>query len=202
MKNNVCIIKIGSTGNLLSVERALALAGANVVHYTKGFDFSKIDKIVLPGVGNFKDAMSSMEKDKEIFLNAILSKPTLGICLGMQVLAQFGFEDGESKGLGLIDGEVIKMNVKGKLPHLGWNCIIQNPKNKSPLFKNFELNEKFYFMHSYEFVNFTDFSTLTSYNNHKFVSSLFKGNLFGVQFHPEKSGQAGLKLFRNFLELE
>ena len=103
-------------------------------------------------------------------------------------------------GLGLIDGEVSKMNTKAKLPHLGWNTLINRKMN--PLFNNIELSEKFYFMHSFEFINYTDFVSLTNYNGHIFVSSVNKNKIYGVQFHPEKSGESGIKLLRNFIGLE
>lgn len=200
MKNRVCIIKIGSSGNLLNIERAIKLAGGEFLYFDQSTKLETFDKIILPGVGNFKDAMGSISLFKDKILAFINTKPTLGICLGMQILSHFGYEDGETKGLGIIEGEVVKINTKAKIPHLGWNSLVHTKDN--PLFKNFNGNEKFYFMHSYEFVNFTNFISLTNYYDHLFVSAVNKNNVFGVQFHPEKSGESGIKLLRNFIELE
>jgi glutamine amidotransferase len=200
MKNRICIIKIGSSGNLLNIERAIQNAGGNFIYFSENISLDDFDKIILPGVGNFKDAMNTIEPNRKKITEIIMQKPTLGICLGMQVLSNVGFEDGESKGLGLIEGEVVKLKVTTKIPHLGWNTLIHRKNN--PLLKNIDNSEKFYFMHSYEFVNFTDFITLTDYNGHLFVSSVNKNKLFGVQFHPEKSGESGIKLLRNFIELD
>ena len=200
MKNRVVIIPIGHSGNLKSVERALLQVGAEISYYEENFNFDSIDKIVLPGVGNFKDAMDFLSKSLNKIKNAIQKKPTLGICLGMQILSMIGYENGIHEGLGLIDGEVVEMRVNAKTPHLGWNKLI-NIKN-NPLFKGIKENESFYFMHSYELVNYTDFISLTKYNNHNFVSAIKMNNIFGVQFHPEKSGISGLTLLKNFIEME
>jgi imidazole glycerol phosphate synthase glutamine amidotransferase subunit len=201
MKKNILIIKIGSTGNLLNIERSLQRLDVNFVYFSSATDLNltTIDKIILPGVGNFKDAMNTIHKDLNVIKNLILAKPTLGICLGMQILAKYGYEDGETLGLGLIDGEVVKMNVKEKVPHLGWNTLIHRKNN--PLFTDINPNDNFYFMHSYEFINYTNYVSLTNYSNHNFVSAINKEHIYGVQFHPEKSGDAGLKLLSNFIHL-
>lgn len=125
-------------------------------------------------------------------------KPTLGICLGMQILSTLGFEYGKTKGLNLIKAEVKPMLVNAKVPHVGFNNIEVVKSNQ--LLKGLE-NEEFYFMHSFEVVNYTEIVSLTDYAGHKFVSSIQKDNIYGVQFHPEKSREAGINLFKNFIEL-
>jgi glutamine amidotransferase len=144
--------------------------------------------------------MKELENDD--FLDTLkivlLTKPTLGICLGMQILSTLGFEYGTTDGLALVNAEVKPMLVNAKVPHMGFNTVELMTANK--LFEGLE-NEEFYFMHSYEVVNYTDIVTLTGYSGHKFVSSIQKENLYGVQFHPEKSREAGIKLFKNFIAL-
>jgi imidazole glycerol phosphate synthase glutamine amidotransferase subunit len=116
----------------------------------------------------------------------------------MQIMAKLGFEFGLSSGLGLVDGEVKPIECKGKIPHMGFNKI--KIVDKNDLFHDVE-DSDFYFMHSYEMVNYTDVSALTEFKGHSFVSAIQKQNLYGVQFHPEKSREAGIKLLSNFIEL-
>lgn len=200
MSNIIGIINYGIAGNIHSIKKAIEKAGGSVKIVNNEDELNSVAKIVIPGVGSFKDAMSELEKDRliEPLKKAIQRKPTLGICLGMQILATLGFEYGKTKGLDVIDAEVKPIFVDAKVPHMGFGHIEVVKSNK--LFNDLE-NEEFYFMHSYEMVNYTDIVTLTSYAGHKFVSSVQKGNVYGVQFHPEKSREAGIKLFKNFIEL-
>lgn len=200
MSNIIGLINYGIAGNIHSIKKAIEKAGGTVKIVNNEDELSSVDKIVIPGVGSFKDAMSELEKDEllEPLKQAIQSKPTLGICLGMQILSTLGFEYGKTQGLGVIQAEVKPMLVDAKVPHMGFSRIELIKPNK--LFNGLE-NEEFYFMHSYEMVNYTDIATLTSYAGHKFVSSVQKDNLYGVQFHPEKSREAGIKLFKNFIDL-
>lgn len=200
MSNIIGLINYGIAGNIHSIKKAIEKAGGTVKIVNNEDELSGVDKIVIPGVGSFKDAMSELEKDEllEPLKQAIQSKPTLGICLGMQILSTLGFEYGKTQGLGVIQAEVKPMLVDAKVPHMGFSRIELIKPNK--LFNGLE-NEEFYFMHSYEMVNYTDIATLTSYAGHKFVSSVQKDNLYGVQFHPEKSREAGIKLFKNFIDL-
>lgn len=200
MSNIIGLINYGIAGNIHSIKKAIEKAGGTVKIVNNEDELSGVDKIVIPGVGSFKDAMSELEKDNllEPLKQAIQSKPTLGICLGMQILSTLGFEYGKTQGLGVIQAEVKPMLVDAKVPHMGFSRIELIKPNK--LFNGLE-NEEFYFMHSYEMVNYTDIATLTSYAGHKFVSSVQKDNLYGVQFHPEKSRVAGIKLFKNFIDL-
>ena len=200
MSNIIGIVNYGVAGNIHSIKKAIEKAGGVVNVINNKEELVHVDKIVLPGVGSFKDAMKELENDD--FLDTLkvmlLEKPTLGICLGMQILATLGFEYGRTEGLDLIDAEVKPMLVDAKVPHMGFSTIELINTNK--LFEGLE-NEEFYFMHSYEVVNYTNIVTLTDYSGHKFVSSIQKGNLYGVQFHPEKSREAGIKLFKNFIAL-
>ncbi len=117
----------------------------------------------------------------------------------MQILAELGFEYGKTRGLGLLNAEVKPVLCDSKIPHMGFNKI--QVVNSNKVIKGLE-TEEFYFMHSYEMVNYTDISTLTKYGNHSFVSAIHKDNLYGVQFHPEKSRQAGIRLLSNFINLK
>ena len=200
MSNIIGLIDYGIAGNIHSIKKAIEKAGGSVKIVNNEDELNSVDKIVIPGVGSFKDAMAELEKDTllEPLKKAIQTKPTLGICLGMQILATLGFEYGKTKGLDAIKAEVKPMLVDAKVPHMGFNTI---DVVKSNVLLNGLEDEEFYFMHSYEVVNYTEISSLTDYAGHKFVSSVQKDNVYGVQFHPEKSREAGIKLFKNFIEL-
>ena len=198
MKNTIGIVNYGIAGNIHSVQKALEKAGGNTLIINKPSDFDLVDKLVVPGVGSFKDAMQELENDGFISPIQEFSKPILGICLGMQIMADLGFEFGNTKGLSLIDAEVKPILCSGKIPHMGFNRIIV--ENSNILLDGVE-REEFYFMHSYEMVNYTDIIALTKYNRHSFVSAIHKDNLYGVQFHPEKSREAGIRLLSNFINL-
>ena len=198
MKNIIGIVNYGIAGNIHSVQKALEKAGGNTLIINKPSDFDLADKLVIPGVGSFKDAMQELENDGFISPIQEFSKPILGICLGMQIMANLGLEFGNTKGLNLIDAEVKPILCSGKIPHMGFNRItVENPN----ILLNGVESEKFYFMHSYEMVNYTDITALTKYSGHSFVSAIHKDNLYGVQFHPEKSRGAGIKLLSNFINL-
>ena len=165
------------------------------------------DKIIFPGVGSYSHAMESIiskKWDNFIKKNVIEEKKHyLGICIGMQILSNCGYENTKTKGLGIIDGEVENIrldNAKFKVPHIGWNDV--ELKNKNELYDGIKNFSDFYFDHSFVFKtnDELDISTLTEYEK-KFVSSVKKGNVFGTQFHPEKSADNGKKLLNNFLRL-
>ena len=198
MSNTIGIINYGIAGNIHSIEKAIKKAGGSVTIINKKEDFNKVAKIVIPGVGSFKDAMQELDNDGFIEELKNFNKPILGICLGMQILSSLGFEYGKTKGLSMINAEVKPMLVDAKVPHMGFNTIEVVRSNK--ILAGLEEKE-FYFMHSYEVVNYTDIIALTNYNGHKFVSAIHKDNIYGVQFHPEKSREAGLQLFKNFIAL-
>ncbi len=205
MKKKVAIINFGM-GNLNSVQISLNyLAIKNdVIDNPKNiFDYSHI---VLPGVGSFKKAIKNLKKNG--FFNALLqisrnkNQKILGICLGMQLLFESSTEEGSSKGLGILKGKVEKFSfskVKNiKIPHVGFNQVFFNKKNS--FYKDISSNSDFYFDHSYRVKDFNDDlnSGVTCYGE-KFLSSFNKENIFGTQFHPEKSQSNGLLILRNFL---
>jgi len=199
MTEPVGLLNYGTSGNNYNVQKALELVGAKVTSIQKKTDLDLVDRIVLPGVGCFKDAMDNLAEIRFDLLCHIQKKPALGICLGMQIFSTIGYEFGETPGLNLIDAEVKKMEVKCKVPHLGWGQL--SIVRDSPLMEGISERDNFYFMHSYEVINYTDVVALTTYCDHKFVSVVQKGNLYGVQFHPEKSRNSGIKILENFLNL-
>lgn len=200
MRNVIGLINYAMAGNIHSVKKAIEKAGGTLKIVNTQEDLLSVDKIVIPGVGSFKDAMAELQKAQllEPLKEAIKTKPTLGICLGMQILSTLGLEYGKTKGLGVIKAEVKPMQVEAKVPHMGFNKIDVVTSNE--LLKGLE-EEEFYFMHSYEVVNFHDVIATTEYAEHLFVSAIQKNNIYGVQFHPEKSREAGIKLFKNFIDL-
>ena len=169
---------------------------------------SNSDKVILPGQGSFKECMTSLLKInnlRETLEDFVITKkkPLLGICVGMQMFADVGLEEEETKGFGWIGGKVSKIdnkNNKFKLPHMGWNEI--SIKKKSNLFKNINDKSHMYFVHSFEFLpNEEQYVTSTINYSKEIVSSLEKNNIFGTQFHPEKSDKDGLKIIENFITL-
>ena len=199
MSNIIGIVNYGTAGNLHSVEKALKKASGKTLIINNVNQFNEVDKIVLPGVGSFKNAMKQLENIGFLQVLSNNTKPILGICLGMQILSTLGFEYGKTKGLGFIKAEVKPMLIDAKVPHVGFNTI-EVVKNNSIL--NGLEKEEFYFMHSFEVINYTDIISLTECDGHKFVSSIQKDNIFGVQFHPEKSREAGIQFLKNFINLE
>ncbi len=196
----IAIIDYGM-GNLRSVQKALEKAGAKTVITQNAADIDKADKIVLPGVGAIKPAIANLKELKLITAieKAIKSnKPFLGICLGLQLLFEKSDEGGEVKALGILPGTV-KRFTSLKVPHMGWNQI-QN--QTGPLYKGVKENADVYFCHSYfgEPSDITITATSADYGV-TFTSSICKKNLFGVQFHPEKSQTIGLKILENFVKL-
>lgn len=200
MSNIIGLINYGIAGNTHSIKKAIEKAGGIVKIVNTKEELDNVDKIVIPGVGSFKDAMNELQKDNLLgpLKEAIKTKTTLGICLGMQILATMGFEYGKTQGLEAIKAEVKPMFVNAKIPHVGFDKI--DVVKSNALLIGLE-NEEFYFMHSYEVVNFHDVISTTEYAEHLFVSAIQKDNIFGVQFHPEKSREAGIKLFKNFIDL-
>ena len=199
----ISIIDYGM-GNLQSVKNALSRFGVKAVITNDTSVINKSDAFILPGVGAFGKAMSNLTSLKLIdpIKEQILSneKPILGICLGMQLLADNSEEKGSYEGLGLIKGTVKKINTQKKyrLPHIGWNDL--KIVNEKPLFSKILKEDAFYFVHSYEFkANKKYISSFTDYGN-DIVSSVQNENIFGVQFHPEKSKTSGLLIFSNFLK--
>lgn len=194
-------------GNLNSVKRKLVRVGKDALISNLPSDISKADKIILPGVGHFKKAVENIKKLGlwESLNESVLVKkiPILGICLGMQLMARHS-EEGDIDGFGWFDAKVVKFRVKDiltyKVPHTGWNQIIK--LKESHLMKDIPAYSEFYFVHSYHFRcnNPADILNETEYE-YKFTSAVEKENIFGVQYHPEKSHDAGEQLMRNFVNM-
>ncbi len=200
-----------SSGNISSVINSFKEVAQNKATIEVTSDLNKIkssDKIVLPGQGSFKscvDALNKIDGLPEILSEFAINnkKPILGICVGLQMFADIGYEGTETKGLGWISGKVSKIdnqNGKYKLPHIGWNQI--NIEKDSKILKDLEKNSHMYFVHSYEFIpeDKNVISATTEYSS-KIVCSVEKENIFGTQFHPEKSDKMGLKIIDNFINL-
>jgi glutamine amidotransferase len=192
-------------GNLRSVSKALEAVGAAVKVSGSPKEVEEAKGVVLPGVGAFRDAVKNL-KEKGLWdalLRSVESgKPFLGICLGLQLLFEVSHEFGTTEGLGLIKGEVVKFDLpkEFKIPHMGWNQVVK--KKESRLLKGIKSGEYFYFVHSY-FVKPENPSVVLTETDYgiTFTSAVEEGNLFAVQFHPEKSQRAGLKLLQNFVEI-
>ena len=207
---NITIVDYNS-GNISSVVNSFKEVARNKVNIEVTSDLKKIkssDKVVLPGQGSFKscvDALNSINGLVDILNEFAINnkKPLLGICVGLQMFADIGYEETETKGLGWISGKVSKIdnqNGKYKLPHIGWNQI--NIIKESKIFKEIENKSHMYFVHSYEYIHEDKsvISATTDYSS-KIVCSVEKNNLFGTQFHPEKSDKTGLKIIENFIKL-
>ena len=207
---NVTIVDYKS-GNISSVINSFKEVAKDKVNIEVTSDLNKIklsDKVVLPGQGSFKscvEALNNIDGLKETLNEFVMTnkKPLLGICVGLQMFADVGYEETETKGLGWISGKVSKIDNQGgkfKLPHIGWNQI--NIIKNSKIFQNIENNSHMYFVHSYEFVpNDKNVISATTDYSSNIVCSVEKENIFGTQFHPEKSDKIGLRIINNFINL-
>jgi glutamine amidotransferase len=207
---NVTIVDYQS-GNISSVINSFKQVAKNEINLEVTSDLNKIklsDKLILPGQGSFKSCVDSLNS-----INGLVDtlkefaitnkKPLLGICVGLQMFADVGYEEAETKGLGWISGKVSKIdnqNGKFKLPHIGWNEI--EIQKESKIFKDIKNKSHMYFVHSYEFVpeDKSVVSATTDYSS-KIVCAVERENLFGTQFHPEKSDKIGLRIIENFIKL-
>ncbi len=197
------ILNYGS-GNITSLSNSLTEISKKHILINNPKEFKNIEKLIIPGVGSYHDAIKKIKK-KNFFYeikNFSEKKPILGICVGMQILSEKGFEDKKSEGLALISGVVDKIYQKHKESHVGWNNLKIIKKN-SILFNKIEEESDFYFVHSYSFEtrHKSDISSNIYFNDKKLVGSIEKEHIFGVQFHPEKSHKNGLKLLNNFCSL-
>jgi len=207
---NVTIVDYNS-GNISSVINSFKKVSKNKVNIQVTSDLNKIkssDKLVLPGQGSFKscvDALNAVNGLVDVLNEFVIDskKPLLGICVGLQMFADTGYEETETKGLGWISGKVSKIdnqNGKYKLPHIGWNEI--NIVKDSKIFKDIENKSHMYFVHSYELIP-EDKNVITATTDYStnIICSVEKKNIFGTQFHPEKSDKLGLKIIENFIKL-
>lgn len=201
----IAIIDYGA-GNLQSVKKAFDFIGAESVITDNPEIINACDRILLPGVGSFGDAMDSMAKSglvDTVKQNALSGKPFLGICLGLQLLFEESEESPGVKGLGIFKGKIKKFSsdMGLKIPHIGWNSL--EIKQKDGIFKNIPENSYVYFVHSYYLhaEDENDIATITNYGI-DFHSAVGKNNIFATQFHPEKSGDVGLQILRNFASME
>lgn len=201
----IAIVDYG-VGNLFSLKSSLDMIGANSIITSDKKTILDSDRIILPGVGAFRDAINKLTElglDNIIKEEAAKNKPILGICLGMQLLFDVSYEFGEFKGLSLIKGEIKSIEDETdnlKIPHMGWNKLIFN--KPSPLFKYIKNGDYVYFVHSYYACTNSEYvSSYTEYGKLLTASCEYK-NVYGCQFHPEKSGEVGLNILKAFCELE
>ena len=204
----IAIIDYG-VGNLFSLSSSLKSIGADIVVTGDSQIIKQADKLILPGVGAFRDARAKLAEnglDKLVISEAKEGKPLLGICLGMQMLFDKSFEYGEYEGLGLIPGNIRPISDRIpstlKIPHIGWNALIF-PKDKpiSPIFKYLSEGDHMYFVHSFFATDCDEYVTSSTEYGALLTASAQNGNVYGCQFHPEKSGDKGLSILKAFCEL-
>ena len=201
----IAIVDYG-VGNLFSLKSSFAAIGAEVVVTADRQVLENADKIILPGVGAFEDAARKLRQaglDRVLVELAGKGKPLMGICLGMQMLFEKSYEFGEHEGLGLIPGAVRPIQnvipADYKIPHIGWNAL--RFQKQSPLLANISDGDCVYFVHSYYAADCDDAVIATTEYGAELTAAVQKGNVFGCQFHPEKSGKTGLAILRAFAEL-
>ena len=200
----VAVIDYG-VGNLFSLLSSLKAIGADAVITNDVETIKNADRIILPGVGAFEDAAKKLFDSglHEVLIEeAEKGKPVMGICLGMQLLFERSFEYGEHKGLGLIKGDILpfegRIDKTLKVPQIGWNALKLDKKD-CPLWKFINYGDYVYFVHSY-FAEISDATASSSEYGIEFTAAVSKGNIYGCQFHPEKSGDVGLNILRGFCE--
>lgn len=202
-KEKIGILFIGEISNYRSIFNALEYLNCEPIIINTLEKFEKVEKIIVPGVGSFPVAMREIKKyNKTELIEKLQKKHILGICLGMQILGTYGYEFKKVKGLNLINGEVKKIKKLNELPNVGFKKVDFDKNNM--LFKNINYGAKFYFTHSFEFLskNKKNITSSIRVNNKIIISSIEKKNIFGVQFHPEKSSKSGLQLLKNFVNLK
>lgn len=197
----ISIIDYG-TGNIKSIQNALRHINADCIISDDKNEIESSDGIILPGVGAFPDAMKNMTQkglDKVIIKCHDKGIPILGICLGMQLMFEEGEEVTKCKGLSLFKGKIIKLDTNFKIPHMGWNTL--NIKKESNILKNIKEGDYFYFVHSYYALMPDDDILASAYYGVDIPAAIGRHNLFGLQFHPEKSGETGLTILKNFIQI-
>jgi imidazole glycerol-phosphate synthase subunit HisH len=206
MEKSVIVIIDYGMGNIRSVMNKIHRSGHEAIVSYDHDIIKRADKLILPGVGHFLNGMKRLNERNiiDILNEKVLADevPILGICLGMQLFSGFS-EEGNARGLGWLDAETVKFtlnDIKHKVPHMGWNSI--ELKKESPLLKDIPDNMHYYFVHSYHVrCNNREDILATSNYGYEFVSAVQKGNIFGTQFHPEKSHEYGEQIIRNFLNM-
>lgn len=196
-------------GNIFSLRSSFNLIGTEAYLTANPDELKKADKIILPGVGAFEDAAQKLKSSgmwDVIVEETAKGKPLLGICLGMQLLFERSFEYGEHKGFGLIKGDICPIEgdvpKELKIPHIGWNPLtLSKDKPKSEIYKYISDGDCMYFVHSYYGKNCDEFVTATCEYGAPLTASVQRDNVYGTQFHPEKSGKAGLSILKAFTEL-
>ena len=202
----IAIIDYG-VGNLFSLRSSLKTLGADVVVTGDKKTIENSDKIILPGVGAFCDAMHKLSEnglDDLLISEAGKGKPIMGICLGMQLLFEKSYEYGEYRGLGLIPGNIRPISdiiPEGlSIPHIGWNAL--DIKKETPIFSKISTGDYVYFVHSYYAADCENYVTATSFYGAALTASVQRENIYGCQFHPEKSGECGLSILKAFIDLK
>ncbi|QUI23304.1 imidazole glycerol phosphate synthase subunit HisH [Vallitalea pronyensis] len=189
-------------GNLGSISNALDYMHEKWVISSETAVLDKADKLILPGLGAFGDAIQLLkEKGLDDFIRTAVSqgKPLLGICLGMQLLFDTSTEHGQYEGLGILEGDIIKLDVPLKIPHMGWNKLAI--KKREPLFRGLPDNSDVYFVHSYHLDTEADIVSATTTYGKEIQIAAQKDHVYALQFHPEKSGEIGLQIMKNFIDL-
>jgi glutamine amidotransferase len=189
-------------GNLGSISNALSYIGVDWFISSDIQELEEADKLILPGVGAFKDAINLIKEkniDELIHYSVNKGKSLLGICLGMQLLFDSSSEYGYHKGLGILQGDIVKFDTDLKIPHMGWNKL--NIVKKEPLFENLPNDIHVYFVHSYHLVTNEDIICATTNYGKQIQIAAQKDNVFALQFHPEKSGVIGLRILKNFISI-
>ena len=194
-------------GNLFSIQSSLSAIGCESLVTGREEELARADRIILPGVGAFGDAMDKLRQsglDKALISQAGMGKPLLGLCLGMQLLLEEGFEFGRHAGLGLIKGRAVPLEgaipAALKIPHIGWNALhFGEPRH--PMFRYLRENDHVYFVHSYYAADCPNISATCGYGQ-EIAAAVAKENVWGCQFHPEKSGSVGLNVLRAFCEVK
>ena len=201
----IALIDYG-VGNLFSLASSFKEVGADTVVTGDPDVIRKADKIILPGVGAYENAIKKLREsglDKIVIEEAEKGKPVMGVCLGMQLLFEESHEYGIHKGLGLIKGKVVSMHERIpselKVPHIGWNAL--HFKNETEIFKYIKDGDCVYFVHSYYAETDSENITATTDYGYEITASVHKGNIYGCQFHPEKSGNVGLNILKAFCEM-